>query len=115
MRQRERVREIDDPAALRALDALDPPRPGRIDVMLLDDGAVAVVEVADDGPGFPPEILGSAFERFVRGDEARTRGRTGAGLGLSIARSYAEAVGGALAYEDAAPRGARFTFTLPAA
>jgi two-component system, OmpR family, sensor kinase len=50
------------------------------------------VEVADDGPGFDPDLAGRAFERFARGDAARTRG--GTGLGLAIVRAIAEAHGG---------------------
>jgi signal transduction histidine kinase len=50
------------------------------------------VEVADQGNGFDPGIAGQAFERFTRGDRARTRG--GAGLGMAIVRAIAEAHGG---------------------
>jgi two-component system OmpR family sensor kinase len=55
------------------------------------DGAVEF-EVADHGPGFDAELAGRAFERFARGDAARTRG--GTGLGLAIVRAIAEAHGG---------------------
>jgi two-component system, OmpR family, sensor kinase len=51
-----------------------------------------VLQVSDDGPGFPPEFLDDAFERFTRADSARTG--AGAGLGLSIVRSIARAHGG---------------------
>jgi two-component system, OmpR family, sensor kinase len=51
-----------------------------------------VLEVGDEGPGFGDDIAGRAFERFTRGDAARTRG--GTGLGLAIVRAIAEAHGG---------------------
>jgi two-component system OmpR family sensor kinase len=55
------------------------------------DGGVEL-EVADQGPGFSPDLADQAFERFARGDAARTRG--GTGLGLAIVRAIAEAHGG---------------------
>jgi two-component system, OmpR family, sensor kinase len=50
------------------------------------------LSVTDAGPGFDPDFAGRAFERFARGDGARTRG--GTGLGLAIVRAIAEAHGG---------------------
>ena len=55
------------------------------------DGGVDL-EVLDEGAGFASGIAAGAFERFARGDAARTRG--GAGLGLAIVRAVAEAHGG---------------------
>jgi two-component system OmpR family sensor kinase len=60
-------------------------------------GAVAAsggvqLHVSDQGPGFGPDVAERAFERFARGDSARTRG--GTGLGMAIVRAVAEAHGG---------------------
>ena len=55
------------------------------------DGGVEI-DVADQGAGFAPEIAERAFERFTRGDAARTRG--GVGLGMAIVQAIAEAHGG---------------------
>jgi two-component system OmpR family sensor kinase len=51
--------------------------------------------VHDDGPGFPPDLAEHAFERFARGDAARTRGQeVGVGLGLSLVQAIVHAHGG---------------------
>ncbi|MDQ6811001.1 MAG: HAMP domain-containing histidine kinase [Actinomycetota bacterium] len=55
-------------------------------------GRSVELQVSDDGPGFPPQFLQAAFERFTRADRTRTSG--GAGLGLSIVRSVARSHGG---------------------
>lgn len=53
--------------------------------------------VHDDGPGFPDDLVDHAFERFVRGDSARTRGTdSGAGLGLSLVAAIVAAHGGSV-------------------
>ncbi|WP_035855610.1 sensor histidine kinase [Cryptosporangium arvum] len=77
---------------------------GNVRVTIGHDDAGARIEWADDGPGFPPALLGSAFDRFVRGDAARARG-TGAGLGLSIVRAIVTAHGGTVQAGNGAPLG----------
>lgn len=52
-------------------------------------------DVHDDGPGFPPELVDSAFERFTRGDAARHRS-DGVGLGLALVQAITTAHGGAV-------------------
>lgn len=76
------------------------------------DGDV-MIEVADTGPGIPPEDLPRVFERFFRGDRSRRGG--GTGLGLAIAKHVVEAHGGRIwAESEGRPgRGAVFRFTLP--
>jgi hypothetical protein len=73
-------------------------------------GGDGSLEWADDGPGFPPELLDTAFERFVRGDRARGSG-SGAGLGLSIVRAVVAAHGGTVGLAN--DGGAVVTVRLP--
>ena len=70
------------------------------------------IAVQDCGEGVPEGFVRDLFERFSRSDEARARG-LGSGLGLSIARSYAQAHGGELVYAKALPKGARFELVVP--
>ena len=77
-----------------------------------DDGTAALLTVCDDGPGIPETLLGSVFERFTRGDSARTRGSGGTGLGLSLAQAITEAHGGDIAISSR-PGATCFTVTLP--
>ncbi|HST54870.1 MAG TPA: HAMP domain-containing sensor histidine kinase [Solirubrobacteraceae bacterium] len=77
----------------------------------------AQLTVQDGGPGVPPELAPTLFERFVRG--AGDRGGS-FGLGLAIVRAVAESHGGSVTLEptserDGAPQGARFSVRLPAA
>ncbi len=78
-----------------------------------DDGTI-VVEVADDGPGMPPEIVDKAIERFYRADPARARDQGGSGLGLSIVDAVVRAHGGSIEIDSAPGRGTTVRFTLPA-
>ena len=67
--------------------------------------------VHDDGPGIPPELAPRAFERFVRGDAARTR-VGGAGLGLSLVEAIVAAHGGSVALATHRPGDTTLTVNL---
>lgn len=69
-----------------------------------------VIDVRDRGPGIPPERLAGIFDRFQKGPRSR-----GSGLGLTIARSLAEAHEGTLTAESGVDEGTTFTLRLPAA
>ena len=77
------------------------------------NGAFVTLHVIDDGPGFPPDFLPHAWERFARADTARTE--DGAGLGLAIVRTIAEAHNGQAHATNAATGGADVWITLPIA
>ncbi len=73
------------------------------------------ITVTDDGPGFDPALLPVAFDRFTRGDAARTRGQGGgSGLGLSMVRAILTAQGGTVSLASR-PGETRLTLQLPAA
>ncbi len=73
-----------------------------------------LITVRDHGIGIPPQLGERVFERFVRGDESRSRDTGGSGLGLSIARELATAGNMPLRLADPQPRpGACFELLLP--
>jgi signal transduction histidine kinase len=82
-------------------------------VRVARDGAEAVVEVADDGPGIPPEALPHIFDRFFKADPSRGGG--GSGLGLAIAHENAKLLGGAITATSTVGRGSVFTLRLSVA
>jgi two-component system sensor kinase len=72
------------------------------------------VKVIDSGIGIPAEKLQAIFEPFVQADGSVTRVFGGTGLGLTISRQIAEALGGTLQVESAVGEGSVFTLTLAA-
>ncbi|MEV6105581.1 HAMP domain-containing sensor histidine kinase [Streptomyces sp. NPDC051940] len=128
---------VDARAWLDAVD-LDAPRglvarldPRRLDVILANlignalkhggspvrvtarlEGEELVVEVADNGPGIPEDVLPHVFDRFYKADASRARSE-GSGLGLSIAAENARIHGGAISAANRPEGGAVFTLRLP--
>ncbi|HEU4905888.1 MAG TPA: HAMP domain-containing sensor histidine kinase, partial [Solirubrobacterales bacterium] len=85
-----------------------------IELRLRRQGDSAVVEVADDGPGVPPELREQVFERFVRGEgSADTAVSGGSGLGLAIVNAVAGSHGGRAEVAESPGGGALFRIRLP--
>ena len=80
----------------------------------VDPGTV-MLEVADTGPGIPPEELDRAFDFGFRGELTRTQRTPGLGAGLWVCRELAARNGGGLSLESEPGAGVRATLTLPAA
>ena len=87
------------------------PSDGSVAVRVEPNASEVRVSVEDTGDGLTPETAERMFERFWRGDRARSS--DGAGLGLAIARGLVEAHGGRIWAESPLEGGARVSFTLP--
>ena len=84
------------------------PSSSRVHVQITATRQEAIVRVVDQGPGMPDADLERVFEPFYRGDRL-----AGAGLGLAIARGFAEANGGRVWAESRPSQGATFALALP--
>lgn len=75
---------------------------------------MALVEIADDGPGISDEAKSRLFDMFYTANNVRGDGRRGLGLGLSLCKSIIDAHGGSIYVKDNVPHGTVFCFTLQA-
>jgi two-component system NtrC family sensor kinase len=94
---------------LNAVDAI--PEGGRVHISVHPEhgGEQLAVEVTDDGPGIPPEVLPHIFEPFFT---TKARGK-GTGLGLSVSQGIVRALGGHLRVRSRPGEGSTFTVVLP--
>src|SRR5690606_10873791 len=90
------------------------PEGGRITVECEADGERARVHVSDTGSGVPDDRIEEIFEPFVQLRRDNSPLTDGVGLGLSISRDLARAMGGDLLAANVPGSGARFTLVLPA-
>jgi signal transduction histidine kinase len=88
----------------------------RIELRLRSESGDAVLEVADDGPGIPPELRAQVFDRFVSGEgRADVAARPGTGLGLAIVRSVVDSHEGGVEVGESTSGGALFRVRIPLA
>lgn len=78
------------------------------------DGETLAMQVGDSGPGIPKENQERVFDRFCQLDTGSTKCHRGHGLGLSVARSLAQLLGGTLTLESPSGQGCLLTLALPA-
>jgi two-component system sensor histidine kinase ChvG len=89
------------------------PSGGTVRVSLAGQAGAALVTVADDGPGVPPEHVEKIFARFFSYRPGSPNANGHAGLGLPIARAIVEGYGGTIEAANRAEGGARFAVRLP--
>jgi two-component system OmpR family sensor kinase len=83
-----------------------------VTVSLERHGQEVTIDVTDDGPGVPPQLVPTLFERFTRADDSRSREKGNTGLGLAIAYGIVAAHGGELTI-DSRPGRTTFRVRLP--
>ncbi|HEX2132432.1 MAG TPA: ATP-binding protein [Actinophytocola sp.] len=88
-------------------------RSGSVSVRLDSTGGQLVLTVADTGVGIPEGELERVFDRFHQVSESSARGGEGTGIGLSLVRDLAGALGGGVSVRSALGEGSTFTVTIP--
>lgn len=92
------------------------PAGGRVTLAVQMERGIATIAVRDTGAGIAPEHLPHVFERFYRVDPSRSRASGGSGVGLTIGRAFAIAMGGTLtAVSPGSGQGSTFTLRFPIA
>jgi heavy metal sensor kinase len=89
------------------------PAGGRVSIALQAGNGDVAIRVSDTGAGIAPDAVPHVFERFYRGDKARSRRDGGFGLGLAIVKWIAESHHGAVELASTQGAGSTFTVTLP--
>jgi signal transduction histidine kinase len=79
-----------------------------VNIAVQASGLDARIVFSDDGPGFPPELLDRAFERFVKGEHS-----TGHGLGLAFVQAVVTAHGGTVVLANQPGGGAVISLSMP--
>ncbi len=87
---------------------------GRIDVVLNGHKDRVIIIVKDNGVGIPEDKQRLVFDRYKQADRLLTRKHEGSGIGLSLAKSFVEALGGKISLISKPGAGSEFVVELPA-
>ena len=85
-----------------------------VELCIADHGNELRIEVADRGPGVPPEERARIFEAFTQADGSSTRSHEGLGIGLFLSRQIMAAHGGSVSHRDREGGGSIFSLSFPA-
>ncbi len=89
------------------------PQGGTVALRTHRRGEAITIEVSDTGKGIPAHELPRLFDRFFRSESARAEGESGFGLGLSIAKTIVDSMGGSISVDSEVGEGTVFTVVLP--
>jgi len=89
------------------------PKGGTIYLRARTEGALLRLDVADSGPGIPPEDRAHVFEAFYTGRASKNTAIKGTGIGLSVVLEFVSAHGGTVEIRDGEFPGAHFRISMP--
>ncbi len=85
----------------------------KVRILYAKKGKKLYFEIEDDGVGVPKEDQKHIFQKFFRADNAKRHQTDGSGLGLYIAKSMVEKLGGSIGFSSEENKGSKFWFTIP--
>ena len=88
------------------------PPGGRVELSATAKGESVEITVLDQGPGMPPDMISSIFERFQQGTGSAHKGKGGSGLGLAICKEIVNLHGGKIWVTTEEGKGSQFHFTV---
>ncbi len=89
------------------------PEHGQVVVTTTGRRDTVIITVSDSGEGIAEQDVPRVFDRFFRSDKARAEGEAGFGLGLAIAKTIVDSMGGTIAVESIVGQGTMFTIEVP--